>query len=178
MFMWKPVVGYEGFYEVSDTGQIRTAERTVSCGPNRTRRVPSKLRKFDITSGYYDVVLCKNGKMTTRLVHRLVAEAFIPNPNNKEIVNHKDGDKQNNNVNNLEWVTRAENDLHASQTGLRPEWQRHKPVFCIETGVTYPSREEAGRQTNMDAASVLYSTRTGKPVKGLTFINAPECLIK
>lgn len=177
-YMWKSILGYEGFYEVSDEGVVRTVPRRVSC-KGGTRMVPSKIRKFDITAGYYDVTLCKEGKTRTFLVHRLVAEAFIPNPENKEMVNHKDGNKQNNNADNLEWVTRAENDLHASLTGLRPDCQKHKPVKCLETSEIFASREAAGRATGMDAASVLISIKTGKPSKGLTFVESSlECLTK
>lgn len=177
-YMWKDIVGYEGFYEISDEGIVRTVSRRVPC-KGGTRMVPSRIRKFDITSGYYDVALCKQGKMRTFLVHRLVAEAFLPNPENKEMVNHKDGNKRNNSVDNLEWVTRAENDLHASVNGLRPDWQKHKPVKCVETGEVFASREAAGRATHMDAASVLHSIQTGKPSKGLTFVESSlECLTK
>lgn len=171
--MWKSIVGYEGYYEVSDQGQIRTVKRTVPIYQG-TRIVPSKIRKFDTTSGYYDVALCKNGKMKTFLVHRLVAQAFIPNPENKEFVNHKDGNKKNNCVDNLEWCTRAENDLHASINDLRPDWQKHRPVRCVETGKYYASREEAGRENHMDAASVLNSIHYKRSYKGLTFVEAPE----
>lgn len=172
---WRPVVGFEDNYEVSDEGQVRTKERRVKTARG-SRLVPAKLRKFDTTSGYYDVVLFLDGVGTTKLVHRLVAEAFLPNPDGLEVVNHKDGNKQNNCVENLEWCSRNQNDLHASLKGLRPGWQKHKPVKCLETGQFFESREDAGRKMGVDAGSVLNSINSGKPSKGFTFVEAPEYL--
>lgn len=106
---WKDIEGYEGLYQVSNRGNVRR----FGCSVNR------KLTKLPVKKGhYYYIPLCKNGKYKNFLVSRLVATAFIPNPNNKETVNHKDGNKTNNNVNNLEWNTYAENNKHAVENGL------------------------------------------------------------
>jgi hypothetical protein len=104
--MWKDVIGYEGLYKVSDAGEIFSV---------RTNRV---LKSNVGVDGYKKVVLSVNNIRKTFRVNRLVAEAFVDNPNNKPVVNHKDGDKLNNCVNNLEWVTIMENAIHASNTGL------------------------------------------------------------
>ncbi|TYS91926.1 NUMOD4 domain-containing protein [Rossellomorea aquimaris] len=113
--VWKPVGGYEGFYEVSSSGDIRGVERVTTHG----RRIKSKLRKLYIGNhGYKFTMLNKDGKQKSLTVHRLVANAFIPNPENKGDVNHIDGNKMNNSVDNLEWLTRSENIRHAHKLGL------------------------------------------------------------
>lgn len=110
--IWKDVVGYEGLYKVSNLGNVISNRRNYSKGL-------WYLSQFN-NNGYLRVSLVVNEKKKSYLVHRLVAEAFIPNPENKETVNHIDGCKTNNRVDNLEWATKQENTLHAINTGLRP----------------------------------------------------------
>lgn len=130
--IWKDIDGYEGLYQVSNLGEIMSL--------NYMHTKQSQILKIKKTyDGYNRVNLCKNGKVTTCSVHILVAKAFIPNINNKPQVNHKDGNKDNNRVDNLEWVTGKENVIHSIKTGLRkpenrtyPKGQDHyssKPVF-------------------------------------------------
>ena len=104
----KDVCGYEGLYKVDENGNVFSVRNNKF------------LKRMTFPSGYEYVHLC-NGKGKTKLfrVHRLVAEMFIPNPNNLPEVNHKDGDKLNNNVKNLEWCTNLENMRHSVETGLR-----------------------------------------------------------
>ena len=97
--VWKDVIGYENEYEVSNKGNVRRKIKNLSLNNSK--------------HGYYNVSLSKNGYCETKLFHRLVAEAFIENLNNKEQVNHLDCNKLNNNVENLEWVTFEENIRHA-----------------------------------------------------------------
>lgn len=104
--IWKPVKGYEGLYEVSSHGRVRSLGRTVICRKGGERLFPPKEMVFNIAQGYLYLTLRdrdKNGRK--HKVHRLVAEAFIPNPDNLPCINHKDEDKLNNNVDNLEWCT-------------------------------------------------------------------------
>lgn len=113
--IWKDIEGYEGFYQISNLGRTRSVDRIDSSGNRRKGRI----RKPHFTKfGYALVNLCKEGKVKHFLVHRLVAIAFIPNSENKEQVNHIDGNKKNNRLDNLEWATRSENVLHALDTGL------------------------------------------------------------
>ena len=103
---WRPVVGYEGLYEVSNTGRVRSVDRYIKNGHSSYR-----LHKGKVISllkgeyGYIQVNLYYNGKNYKKYVHRLVAQAFIPNPDNLPQINHKDEDKTNNRVDNLEWCT-------------------------------------------------------------------------
>lgn len=116
---WKPVVGYEGLYEVSNFGRIKAFQKTVNKGKCH-RSWDEHFLKYGVDGcGYYRTNLAKNGMNRTVKVHRLVAEAFIPNPEGKPEVNHVDGNKQNNHVSNLEWCTHGENQNHAYRIGLK-----------------------------------------------------------
>ena len=107
---WKPVEGYEGLYEVSNLGQVRS----YSNRHGGLLKYP-KLLKIDVSSGtgYGCVTLCKNNKVKRVPIHRLVALAFIPNPNNYPCVNHKDEIRTNNKVDNLEWCTHLYNNSYS-----------------------------------------------------------------
>ncbi|WP_405101481.1 NUMOD4 domain-containing protein [Oceanobacillus sp. FSL H7-0719] len=113
--IWKDIKGYEGLYQVSKWGRVKSLKRKNLAGTYM------KERMFDVypnNQGYYMVKLSKEGKGRDVSVHRLVAETFIPNPDNKPQVNHIDGNPMNNKVTNLEWVTPQENIDHAWDTGL------------------------------------------------------------
>lgn len=107
--IWKDIKNYEGYYQVSNLGRIKSVDRYINQynGYNYSTRIyKGKILKFSIgTRGYLKVVLQKERKVKTYNVHRLVAEAFIPNPNNLPQVNHIDENKLNNNINNLEWCS-------------------------------------------------------------------------
>jgi hypothetical protein len=124
---WKPVVGCEGYYEISNLGNVQSLERVIEykyktkSGIIIIRRIKkSKRLKTHINdAGYYSTDFQVNGIKETVCIHRLLAEAFIPNPENKSTVNHKDGIKTNIAIDNLEWTTYSENNQHAVNTGLR-----------------------------------------------------------
>ncbi len=116
---YKPVVGFEGLYDVSNLGNVRSLYVKKS-GEKHSREKKFRVLK-KIKSLYLKVTLSKNGKQYQKHIHRLVAEAFIENPDNKEQVNHIDANKYNNNLENLEWVTSKENAQHASSLGLLPK---------------------------------------------------------
>ncbi len=108
--VWKPIEGYEGLYEVSNLGRVKSLEKLIERpAGNNFIRSEFVMKTWAKDAGYPTVSLTKDKKRKLHMVHRLVAEAFIPNPDNKEEVNHKDYNKKNNNVSNLEWMTRKEN---------------------------------------------------------------------
>lgn len=113
---WEDIKGYEGLYQVSNLGNVRSLEFRNNKGVFKRE----KILKFSQRSGYYTVNLSKNHKRVSKQIHRLVAEAFIPNPQNKKIVNHKDFNRKNNNVDNLEWVTQKENVLWSVERMKKP----------------------------------------------------------
>ncbi len=114
---FRDVKGFEGYYEVSNLGNIRSVDRFVGKNANKfVEGIPFKTPKDRY--GYFRANLRKEGGRSCKLVSRLVAEAFIPNPDNKPTVNHKDGVKTNNCVSNLEWATHSENQKHKFDTGL------------------------------------------------------------
>lgn len=111
---WKNITGYESLYKISSYGRVKVKRRVIY-GIINGELQPSYVAKekimtpFDNGNGYLAINLIKDGERKNLYVHRLVAEAFIDNPDNKECVNHKDYDRKNNKVSNLEWVTTAEN---------------------------------------------------------------------
>lgn len=112
---WKPIIGYEESYEVSNHGRVRSITRTICWGPaNVCRDFESiVMRDYPHWKGHRVIFLRKQGEGKKKFfVHRLVAVAFIPNPNNLPLVNHKDLNKANNHISNLEWATVSENTQH------------------------------------------------------------------
>ena len=137
----KDIEGYEGMYKVSNYGRVKSIER-ISKG----RHVREKILKGGkFSNGYLFVNLRKNGESKNHLRHRLVAIAFIPNPGHFTDVNHKNGDKTNCNVNNLEWCTRSYNLEHAVKIGLMPSQckiRRSVTVKCGEKIVTFETMKD------------------------------------
>ena len=112
MEIWKDIEGYEGLYQISNLGRVRSLARATTSG-----KVLKQMKKH----GYMNVCFSKNNVDKYFRVHRLVALAFIPNPENKPTVNHIDGNKANNNVSNLEWATHSENETHSYRSlGKKP----------------------------------------------------------
>lgn len=143
--IWTSVPGYEGFYEVSSMGRVRSVSRWVPCvrNPEKKQFYHGRVLKPGVNMnpyGYLQVNLSKRGKTKPGLVHRLVAMAFIPNPDSLREVNHINGDKHDNRVVNLEWCSSKENKKHAHALGL---YTSEKAVKCVETGVVYRTQKEA-----------------------------------
>lgn len=134
--MVKDINGYEGQYAVTENGEVWSykTKRFLKFGKHR--------------NGYLQVALWTNNKPKYYFVHRLVAEAFIPNPNNFPQVNHKDENKTNNCVDNLEWCDRKYNCNYGTR-GERCGKNFGQPVRCIETNTIYWSAKEAQRQTGI-----------------------------
>lgn len=139
---WRMITGYEGLYEVSSLGKVRTIRRQGTDG-----RI---LKQHRDRKGYCLVSLCKNGKYKTCLVHRLVALAFIENPNGFPCINHKDEDKTNNHIHNLEWCSYSYNNNYGTAKA-RSSAKRYKP--CI-------GRWPDGNEKRFDSCTIA-SKETG-----------------
>lgn len=148
--IWKPIKDFEGLYEVSNTGKVRSLDHYVK---TNIRHVDKRLVKGRIlkartnkSTGYNCVTLSKGKKIYSAVVHHLVAEAFCDKKDGDCVVNHIDGNKANNAASNLEWCTYKENSQHAVQHGIFGGCKTHVkniPVKCIETGKTFGSAKEA-----------------------------------
>jgi hypothetical protein len=114
------------------------------------------LRSFPTLRGYLSLTIYKNGERITRSVHRLVAEAFLGGPHPGFDVNHIDGDKTNNRIENLEWCTREENVQHAVRTGLR-KGPRRKPVRIMETGEEFDSVRACAKYLGVDVSCIIWA---------------------
>ena len=117
--VWKDIKGYEGYYQISNLGRVKSLFRIVPHKLKGKKTIPEKILKQCISSpGYYATVLTKNSKGKSTRIHRLIAFHFIANPENKPEINHKKTIKTDNRIENLEWVTRKENIAHAIRHGL------------------------------------------------------------
>lgn len=131
--IWRPVKGFEGLYEVSNYGRVKALYREWITGKN-TRRYKQEhiMVHFDLGRGYVATNLTKNGKQKLTYIHRIVATSFLPIEEGKIEVNHIDGVKSNNCLNNLEWCTPGENQKHAYRTGLKKKpFKPVKPVIQL-----------------------------------------------
>jgi hypothetical protein len=140
--VWTPVPEYVGFYEVTKTGKLRSLH---------PKEGPKMVKARVDWGGYLAVVLCKGGNPKTMRVHRVVALTFVPNPAQKLFVNHLDGDKLNNCVDNLEWVTHSENLKHAYAKGLIKKGSKRVRDLC--SGELFKNVKEASM-----TLGIAYST--------------------
>jgi hypothetical protein len=151
----KDINNFEG-YAVTEEGQVWSYKSKRFLKPRANK------------SGYLRVTLYKDGKAQEKYIHRLVAEAYIPNPDNKEQVNHKDEDKSNNNVNNLEWMTCKENNNHGTHNERMGKAHR-KPIYCIELDRVFESQAQACKELGINAgqlSGVLRGTTRHKTAGG------------
>lgn len=132
---WRDILGFEGFYQVSSTGRVRSLDRNVSHYRGDQCELKGKCRAASNTGPYKTIVLSKNGSQTSHLVHRLVANAFVPNPENKPNVNHKDFNPANNCTHNLEWTTQVENIEYSVRAGRNPKGSQHGCAKLNESDV-------------------------------------------
>lgn len=156
--IWKDIPEYKGTYQASNLGRIRSTNRKITQLANGGKTQFTYIKKGRILAqntqngGYFVVSISVNTKRKVCTVHRLVASAFISNPNNCRDVNHKDGNKKNNNVENLEWVEHSENIKHSYR---KLKQKRHnKPIRCVETGIVYSSCKEASDKTGINKCSI------------------------
>lgn len=133
----RDIKGYEGLYAISADGKVYGYKRKKF------------LTQHPIGRGYLKVSLCKDGEMKNFLIHRLVAEAFLSNPNNLPQVNHINEDKSDNRVENLEWVSAKENDNYGTRNK-----RISKPIYCIELKKRYESLSEAAKDLDLDTGAI------------------------
>lgn len=145
MGKWLPIKDYEDLYEVSNEGQIRSL-----CGRYGFHKI---LKQGKGSRGYSVVSLCRKGEQKTVNVHRIVAITFIPNPHNLPCINHKDGNRQNNSVSNLEWCSYYYNNVYGDRL-TKSALKRGKPIMCIETKVKYASASDAYRKTGISQSHI------------------------
>lgn len=159
--IWKDIPGYEGLYQVSNLGRVKS-----------THFKSAKIMKQHVVRGGYLVVtLRKNKKQSGKYVHRLVAELFVEKRIGAWIVNHKDGDKTNNNSSNLEWGTFQQNILHAAYSLNK---MSATPVACVETGIIYPSGGIAAKATGGDSTSILQACVDGHAYRNTHWAKIPK----
>lgn len=143
--VWKDIKGYEGLYQISNLGRVKSLPRYL---PNKYSFKTTYLKPALNVQGYFFVTLCKDGRMYRKRVNRLVAEAFIPNPDDLPQVNHKDENKLNNCVDNLEWCT-AQYNVDYSKS--KEVWQYTKDNKLVSK---WKSINYAGRSTNIDIGNI------------------------
>jgi len=164
---WRDVVGYEGYYQVSNLGRVRSVGRTIHRQNQSDARLTGKILSFNPQghNGYLCVKLSKDGVHKNCRVHRLVADAFVTNPERKSQVDHIDMDKHNNAAENLRWVTNKENMEYRCMTN-----KSEGNLIRCSNGKTYTSCADAAKSLGFDARNI-YNVVNGyrKTHKGLTF---------
>lgn len=154
----KDIQEYEGLYAITSCGRVWSYRS-------------KKFLKPRLYKGYYGVVLYKNGNSKVFLIHRLVAEAYIPNPDSLPFVNHKDEVKTHNWVNNLEWCTRSYNARYGTAVARANE-KKFKKVMCIETGEIFNSHKEAEQALGLyKGAIAIFFNRNQSHTGGYTFVH-------
>lgn len=146
--IWKEITSYEGFFEVSNLGNFRSKDRIVGYKNVGVRKYPGKILKVEeMKDGYKRIVLMKDGIRKRYMCHRLVAQEFIPNLENKPYVNHINGNRGDNKITNLEWCTQSENELHSFRVlgnTMRGKTFPKKVIKHTENGdETYNSMSQA-----------------------------------
>jgi len=160
MEIWKDIEGYEGVYKVSNLGRVKTMSRVVPYNhaltrERHTRTTKEAIRKIGNCKGYNTVNISKDGLCRTTRLCRVVATAFIPNPENKPCVNHIDSNKSNDCVSNLEWCTYKENMAHAKENGLvrynlGSDNANSIKIKCTLTNKTFDTIKDAAKYIGVD----------------------------
>lgn len=170
--IWKDVTGYEGIYQVSNFGKIRSLDRKIK-NKYGYRMINWKIIKpFSWGSGYLYVNLQKEQSRISKSIHRLVAESFVENKENKPEVNHKDGNKKNNRAENLEWVTSSENEKHAYKNGrVNITWSKKLKCTNIVTGCQsiFDSCDSASSFLGLAKGTVSSALRRRGALTGVIF---------
>lgn len=154
---WKDIKDFEGLYQVSNLGRVRSLTKTVTTKNNKTMHFEGKILKPLKVGEYFSVNLYKDRILYGRRIHRLVAEAFIPNPDNLLQINHKDENKLNNSVDNLEWCSAKYNCNYGSHN-YKLSKSKQKPVICYSKKLQlikkYPSSIAAATELGCTKTSI------------------------
>lgn len=137
----KDIEGYEGLYAITSCGKVWSYKSKKFLTPRPTK------------TGYLQVMLYKDGKGLNHYIHRLVAIAYVPNPNDLPQVNHKDENKENNYVNNLEWITHKENNNYGTRNERAGKGHR-KPIYCVELDKVFESQAQVCRELKINAGQL------------------------
>ena len=177
--VWKDIPGYQGYYQASNFGRIRSVEHTktfikhYSDGRDveNTVTYPSRILSQKMSSGYLGVTTSVDGVVSYPLVHRLVALAFLDNPDDRPQVDHIDGDRTNNKPENLRWVTSKENHANAVKHGTHTSQQvyKKKPVRDVDTGRVFSSMLEAELEYGIPRGRISAAIKSGHRVYGHLF---------
>jgi hypothetical protein len=172
MEIWKDINGYEGYYQISNKGNVRSVDRFDGVHDRTGTVIKQNLK----SNGYLQVGLRKHNQRKYIGVHRLVAIHFIDNPENKPQVNHIDGNKQNNTVENLEWVTQEENQQHAIRTGLRKNVRRRENhPFYGKFGANSHSAKPVVRVDPVTGETKLYKAKILAGDDGFDVTSISKC---
>lgn len=172
--IWKDIEDYP-IYEVSNIGRIRSIDRIVNCSKGKRTFKGRILSIRKDKKGYCTVNLYKNGRGVPQYVHRLVANAFIPNPNNSPVINHKDENPLNNCIDNLEWCTQKYNCNYGTRKNKLSKANEHKKKKILQYDEnynyikTYESVMEASRKTKIKSGNICNSAKKGIKAKGYYF---------
>ena len=155
MEVWKDITGYEGLYQVSSLGRVKSLERFKLDGRRCAERI---MKPSADLGGYLSCELCNDGRGKRFLIHRLVAEAFLQNPDNKREVNHINGIKSDNSIENLEWSTSSENTIHAYRHGLEVKPTRAVLQFDLQGNFIreWASAQEAAPSTGTYKSNICH----------------------
>lgn len=170
--IWKDIEGYNGCYQVSNFGNVFVRESYVQAWGGAQRKKPRILKSADNGHGYRYVTISVKNKRKNHYVHILVAKAFIPNPEEKPCVNHKNGNKKDNSVGNLEWCTYGENQAHAIKTGLvrkGSEKVNAIKLYDFNNKRTYGTIREAANILNINYGTLKCGLRQKKVFRGLSY---------
>jgi hypothetical protein len=177
--VWKDVAGYSGLYQISNLGRVKSTEKLHRIGNGAYQPRPERIRVPRLnTDGYYKLMLSKDGVKKMYAIHRLIAMAFIPNPESKPCINHKNGVKTDNRIENLEWCTYSENNFHKYRVlgykDVKPVGKDHwksMPVARLnehgETIETFDSITDAARKYGLSLGNLsrackgIYKTSGG-----------------